>query len=557
MNWPAWRHYLRLYDKPASLAFLALVAAGAQVFLAAGLAYLMRHMFDAAIPSGQPSLIALTGAGVFLVFLASSAALLMVKYFVLKAAREATSRLRRQIVDKCYAMPRSRYAKLDVGALHGRIVQDSQRVEELGRALGVDVLPAVMLILALAGAVVWLNPWLLVGLLAVAVPLHLVTRPFGRSVHEETLALRQCLKNFSSRVLFMLQMLDLTHTRSCVEQETDRQARTIYELRDAGWAVATKQAAFDHAQKLVIAAVVSAFLILGGWAVKEDLLTIGDLLAFLAIVALLRNATNTLYGAFPTLVHGAQSFETVHRILCAEDSHPYSGGTRIAFQGAITMDRVSFGYGEKVVIRDLTLSCQPGTTLALVGPSGCGKSTVVLLMLGFYRPLEGRLLADGLPYDDLDIPYLRGQIGVAAQQPMLFAGSIRENIAYGSPEADLGTVVWAARLSLAHEFITALPDGYDTPIGEHGILLSGGQRQRLALARALITKPRLLILDEPTNHLDRHTVHRLMQNIRNLEQRPAIVLITHDRGILGDADHVHDLECLSTAGATSDIPVPL
>jgi ABC-type bacteriocin/lantibiotic exporter with double-glycine peptidase domain len=179
--------------------------------------------------------------------------------------------------------------------------------------------------------------------------------------------------------------------------------------------------------------------------------------------------------------------------------------------------------------------------VAIVGPNGSGKSTVAFLILGFYRPEAGSVAADGHSYDRLDVVHLRESIAMVTQDPVLFSGTIRENIAYGNPDVDEKSMERASELATADRFVGALADGYDTNTGEGGMALSGGERQRIAIARALLRKPRLLILDEPTNHLDVESVDRLMHNLAELDSRPAVLIITHDTRLLHLADAVHEL----------------
>ncbi len=173
-----------------------------------------------------------------------------------------------------------------------------------------------------------------------------------------------------------------------------------------------------------------------------------------------------------------------------------------------------------------------GTRVALVGPNGAGKSTVVQLILGNLRPEAGRIYADGNSYEEIDLVRLRRAIGVVMQEPMLFSGTILENITYGCPDADADEVARAARLSTADSFIQRFPNGYQTVVGEHGFLLSGGERQRIALARAFLRRPKLLILDEHTNHLDAQSVSDLFQNLHELDDAPSIRVISHDATVV-------------------------
>jgi ABC-type bacteriocin/lantibiotic exporter with double-glycine peptidase domain len=190
----------------------------------------------------------------------------------------------------------------------------------------------------------------------------------------------------------------------------------------------------------------------------------------------------------------------------------------------------------------VTLSVDPGTTVAIVGPNGSGKSTIAYLILGFYRPQVGQVLADDHPLDDLDVKALRREMGIVTQKQMMFSGSILDNITYGHPDCSFNDVVRAAQLATAHDFIRELPDGYRTPVGEGGVKLSGGERQRIAIARALIADPRLLILDEPSVHLDADAVAQLMRNLDSWSSAPTIIVISHDRNVVHGADRTYLLD---------------
>jgi ATP-binding cassette subfamily B protein len=282
-------------------------------------------------------------------------------------------------------------------------------------------------------------------------------------------------------------------------------------------------------------------LVAGGAAVAAGQMTIGGFLSFWVAAGLMNQQIMTIVGAIPEVIAGNESMVTLHQFARSCEPRPYHGREVIRFGGSITMHGVDFGYGGAPVVREVCLDIRPGVTVAIVGPNGAGKSTLLYLILGLYRPLRGTLRADGVSYDRLDLVELRRGIGVVMQHPTFFAGTVRDNITYGYPEATQEEITVAARLALADEFIQALPQGYDTPIGEGGMLLSGGEVQRIAIARALLRRPKLLILDEPTNHLEHAAIHRLLDNLAGLDQRPGVLVISHDREVLGYADRIHRL----------------
>jgi ABC-type multidrug transport system fused ATPase/permease subunit len=205
----------------------------------------------------------------------------------------------------------------------------------------------------------------------------------------------------------------------------------------------------------------------------------------------------------------------------------------------IVFERVWFSYrGGVPVLRDVSLELRPGETVALVGASGAGKSTLASLLLRFYDPTAGRITLDGQDLRRLTLRSLRERIAIVLQEPVLFAASIRENIAYGRPEATRDEIEAAACAAGAHDFIAALPDGYDTRIGERGATLSGGERQRLAIARAFVKDAPVLVLDEPTSALDAETERSLTDALERLMQARTTLIIAHRLSTIRGADRI-------------------
>lgn len=207
-------------------------------------------------------------------------------------------------------------------------------------------------------------------------------------------------------------------------------------------------------------------------------------------------------------------------------------------QGSIRFDRVSFRYLPEAprVLEEVSFEIRQGLTVGIVGRSGSGKSTLAKLMQRLYLPENGRIFVDGHDLSQVDLAWLRRQISVVPQESFLFGGSIRENIAVRVPNAPMPRVIAAAKLAGAHEFVSAMPEGYDTPVGERGTALSGGQRQRLALARALITDPRILILDEATSSLDYESERIIQNNLGRMSEGRTVILVAHRLSMLRHAD---------------------
>ena len=200
---------------------------------------------------------------------------------------------------------------------------------------------------------------------------------------------------------------------------------------------------------------------------------------------------------------------------------PYAGTRAISFSGALAAEDVSFAYDrDRPLLDGVSLTVAPGEVVALVGPNGVGKSTLARLLVGLLRPQAGRVLADGVPLEELDLRALRRRIAVVEQDPYILPGTIRDNLVYAAPHADEQQLREAVRLAGATAFVDGLPQGWQTPVGDDGLLLSGGQRQTIALARALARTPALLILDEPTTSLDDRAVGHLVALLRRLPGHP-------------------------------------
>jgi ATP-binding cassette, subfamily B, bacterial len=280
----------------------------------------------------------------------------------------------------------------------------------------------------------------------------------------------------------------------------------------------------------------------GAWQLTRGAITLGGLLAFTVLLAYLYSPVQGVAGYLLSVAEASESVARVTEILDARS--PVCDGTvtvpRFESRGTVTFEDVSFAYPEsgRQVLRRMSFRAEPGEIVAIVGPSGSGKSTIAKLLLRFYDPDEGRVLLDGLDIRKLSLRSLRCNITLLQQDSLLFSGSIAENIGYGKDGATPAEIVAAARAAGAHEFISALPDGYDTPVGQRGRLLSGGQRKRIAIARAALRDAPVLVLDEPTGGLspaDAWLVMRLLEPV--VEGRTTIV-ITHDTSVAAGADRV-------------------
>ncbi|MFD3412333.1 ABC transporter ATP-binding protein [Streptomyces cyaneofuscatus] len=287
-----------------------------------------------------------------------------------------------------------------------------------------------------------------------------------------------------------------------------------------------------------------AMLALGGWLATRGEITLGTFVAFSTYLAQLVGPVRMLA---MVLTVGQQARAGVERVLELIDTEPsMTDGTKELPADApagIEFDDVSFGYDEERPVLDgFSLTVEPGETLAIVGASGSGKSTVSLLLPRFYDVSHGAVLIGGHDVRELTQASLRAAIGLVPEDSFLFSDTVRSNIAYGFPDATQEQIEQAARAAQAHGFITELPRGYDTTVGEHGLTLSGGQRQRVALARAILTDPRLLLLDDATSAVDARVEHEIHEALKQVMEGRTTLLIAHRRSTLQLADRIAVLD---------------
>ena len=274
----------------------------------------------------------------------------------------------------------------------------------------------------------------------------------------------------------------------------------------------------------------------GVWGV-----TAGDVVMLSAFLTTLTNSTTSLTTLAPVITKGLESVRSVGEVLQAPELEDNEGKAEVAeVRGAVTFQHVGHTYDEQLrpAVHDFSLTVAPGETVALVGASGAGKSTVLNLVIGFIRPTTGQLLLDGTDMSTLDLRTYRRFVSVVPQESILFDGTIHDNVAYGMDDADEEAVRAALRDANALEFVEKLPQGLETLVGERGARLSGGQRQRLAIARALIRDPKVLILDEATSALDTRSEALVQQALARLLRGRTTFVVAHRLSTVRSADRI-------------------
>jgi len=435
--------------------------------------------------------------------------------------------LRSALVERLQQLSITFYEEKQSSALQTKILRDVDAIDGLCRHLLHTGLNGLLVITYVTVIALVKQPLLALYFL-ITVPAGVaLLKIFDRRFREQYQAMRVETEQMNARVGEMLQMLPVTRAHGLEAVET-RGVRSVFErIRDRGMQVDTLTEFFASSSWFTFMIFQLACLIFSAWLVVQHRISVGDAVMYHTYFGMLIGAVQQFLSVFPALAQGADAVRSLGEVLEAESLERNEGklSAPVPLRGEIIFENVSFGYprGREVALKEINLHIQPGETIAFVGESGAGKSTLVNLAIGFRQPTTGKILLDGQELRALVLRTYRRQIGVVPQTTLLFNGTLRENVTYGL-EQITDEALWKilADANLA-EFVRALPQGLDTPLGESGTRLSGGQRQRLAIARALVRDPRLVILDEATSALDTES-ERLVQE--------ALVRLTKDRTTL-------------------------
>lgn len=307
------------------------------------------------------------------------------------------------------------------------------------------------------------------------------------------------------------------------------------------------EAAFAPLVDLIQLAGILVLIVVGAWQLSRGEISLGGLLVFVAYLTRLYNPIRNLSGLANDLFEATAGAERIIEFLDQEpavEASPHARPLGSGARGIVELGDVSFRYPETEgpALENVSFRVEPGETLAMVGPSGSGKSTITKLLLRFYDPDSGVIRLDGHDLRDITLRSLRENVAVLFQEAPLLDASVRENIAFGMPDATDEEVEAAAGAADAHDFVLALPEGYDSRVGQKGRLLSGGQRQRIAIARALLRDAPVLVLDEPTTGLDTAAARRIMDPLRRLMEGRTTIIISHDPAAVREADRLVILE---------------
>ncbi len=539
--WPTVKRmlgYLRPHRRLLALVVLALLATTA-VELAPPV--LIRYGVDRLMLGGEARGIIWLAAGLFGLSIVQGAVDFARLYAMAGAGHRIVFGLRSAVFRHLSSLSFSFYDRARTGELMSRVTADIDTLSDFFGRAAVIVLTNILILLGILAVLFGWN-WRL-GLLFLAVTPLLVhgMLVYARQVRPAMMRTRRALAaltNTLQQSLSGILVVKLFGREPFEAQRADRQASA---LQQANIGAARVSALWMPYANVLMGVITGLVLWYGGRGVVRQTVSLGTLIAFTSYVSMLLRPIRQTGMMLNVMMRAAAAAERVFEVL---DTEPEIRDAPNAYalpavQGSVRYEGVQFSYdGEHDVLHDIALAAAPGEMVALVGASGSGKSTLVHLLPRFYDPQAGAITIDGHDIAAVTVESLRDAIGIALQTAFLFDTSVGDNFAYGAPDASRADIERVARDAQLHDFVSSLPMGYETPVGERGVRLSGGQRQRIALARVLLRDPRILILDEPTAAVDAETERQMQAAMRRARQGRTTFVIAHRLWTVQEADQI-------------------
>ncbi|MDH7486602.1 MAG: ABC transporter ATP-binding protein [Anaerolineae bacterium] len=531
--------YLRKHWLTTLGAYLSLLLATGANLLSPRL---LQVLIDRGISAGNMRTIVLMALILVAVALVGALFTFLQGYLSEKASQSVAYDLRNALYAKIQSLSFSYHDQAQTGQLMTRATSD---VEMVRRFTGMGFLQMLNAVVMLAGslAVLFAMNWRLTLLILALVPVALVLFSiFGRRVRPMFARVQQNLAALNTVLQENLAGARVVKAFAREPYEAERFRRANQTLLNENLAVFRTLALLIPTIFLVANLGTAGIVWYGGLQVIGGQLSVGELVAFNSYLFMVMMPVGMLGMVFSMIAQASASAERIFEILEAESEVVEAPDAKPLppVEGRVAFENVTFRYfgsGEPV-LKDISFVAEPGQTVALLGATGSGKSTIINLIPRFYDVSEGRVTVDGHDVREVTLESLREQIGIVLQETTLFAGTIRENIAFGRPEASQEEIEAAARAAAAHDFITSFADGYDTIVGERGVTLSGGQKQRIAIARALLRNPRILILDDSTSNVDFETELRIQQALDELMKGRTSFVIAQRISTVLNADQI-------------------
>jgi ABC-type multidrug transport system fused ATPase/permease subunit len=501
----------------------------------------LRGLQDLSIGDSKTGLALLAGLGVVLIAAVGAIAGYIDNYYTESVGQWVANDLRIRIYDHLQRLSLSYFDKQQTGTLLSTITSDVATIQNFASSNTLSLLVDVLTIIGVLGLMFWLN-WDF-ALIAVAVTpfLLLFVSRFKKAVKKATHEVRLHQADIVSVVQEGLESVRVVKAYGRESLEDSRLSTVSHEAVDAALKARRVKSLLSPIVSIVVSLCTAVVLWRGASLVLKDAMTVGGLTVFLAYLSKFFKPVQDLAKNTNAIAQAAVSLERIKRILDTDEiiKDRADAKTLDAAKGSIAFENVAFGYDPAApVLNGVNFHIDAGQKLGVVGTTGGGKSTVVGLIPRFYDADKGRVLIDGVDVLAYTKESLRKQIGFVLQDTVLFHGTIKSNIAYGRTDATDAEIIEAAKLANAHDFISAMPHGYDTLVGERGLTVSGGQRQRIGIARAIIRNSPILILDEPTAALDTESERLVMEGLDKLMKGRTVITIAHRLSTIRDSNKI-------------------
>ena len=483
--------------------------------------------------------------GLLALFVVSGIAAAARSYWFTVAGERIVFQLRSQLFEALIYRSIAFFDERRTGELINRLASDTTVLQN---TVTVNVSMALRFALQGAGSItilLWTSWRLAIVMLAVVPVVALGATLYGRSLRKLSKQVQDALAGASEIAEESLSGIRTVRSFDREAMESARYTQAVEHSFSLARQRARVGAIFTGFVGILGYGAIAAVLWYGGVLLLDGRLSFGELTSFLLYTFTVAFSIAALGGLWSDFARAAGASQRVFELIDAAPTQDSSGQRLDQPKGLIRFDAVRFAYPTRpdaMILDDFELALEPGQVVAMVGPSGGGKSTVAHLISRLYEPLAGALSLDGVGYAELDSGWLREQIGVVSQEPLLFASSIEDNIRFGDPDASDAAVREAARAANAAEFIETFDEGYQTLVGERGVQLSGGQKQRIAIARAVLKDPRVLVLDEATSALDAESEHLVQEALERLMVGRTTLVIAHRLSTVRSADVVVALE---------------
>lgn len=492
-----------------------------------------------------PTNINTIGVIAFLVLFAQSIlSFFRVRFFV-EVAEKSLADIRKDAYFKLITLPMNFFANRRVGELNSRLSADLSQIQDTLTSTLAEVIRQLILLGGGVTLLIIVSPKLTLFNLAILPVMVIAAVIFGRTIRNISRQAQDKLAESNIIVEETLQGINNVKVFANESYEATRYDNSLRAVVKIALKGATYRGGFASFIIFCLFGAIVGVIWYGSLLVADGNLSVGNLTTYILYSMFVGAAMGTFPELYANIQKALGSTERVLEIL-HEKSEPVSiiaseNATKVKITGALEFNEVRFHYPSRPeikVLQGLNFSVNKGDKVAIVGSSGAGKSTIASLILRLYEPQHGHLLFDGIPSDDFALTDIRNQVAIVPQDVLLFGGTIRENILYGRLNADESEIIDAAKKANAHNFISQLPEGYDTMVGERGVKLSGGQRQRIAIARALLKNPAILILDEATSALDSESERLVQEALEILMKDRTSIIIAHRLSTVREADNI-------------------